>query len=105
MQQGSNRHRIARRKVARFQLRVADLRRAMLHEASDMLTRRFDTIVVEVLTLRNMARNRRLSLAYMDSGRAEFRRQLACKEWLRRNTIVVAPRFFARQGPVRGAGR
>ena len=91
----SNRHRIAREKVARLHLRVADQRQAMLHEASDMLTRRFDTIVVEDLAVRNLARNRRLSQAVMDSGWAEFRRQLECKADLRGNTIVVAPRFFA----------
>lgn len=66
----------------------------MLHEASDMLTRRFDTIVVEDLAVRNLARNRRLSQAVMDSGWAEFRRQLEYKADLRGNTVVVAPRFL-----------
>ena len=94
-EKGSNRHRIAREKVARLHLRVADQRQATLHEASDMLTRRFDTIVVEDLAVRNLARNRRLSRAVIDSGWAEFRRQLAYKADLRGNTIVVAPRFFA----------
>ena len=94
-EKGSNRHRIAREKVARLHLRVAEQRQAMLHEASDMLTRRFDTIVVEDLAVRNLARNRRLSQAVMDSGWAEFRRQLEYKADLRGNTIVVAPRFFA----------
>ena len=93
-EKGSNRRRIAREKVARLHLRVADQRQAMLHETSDMLTRRFDTIVVEDLAVRNMSRNRRLSQAVMDSSWAEFRRQLEYKAELRGNTLIVAPRFL-----------
>ncbi|MDE0523443.1 MAG: transposase [Boseongicola sp.] len=91
----SNRHQVARRKVARLHLRVVDRRQAMLHEASQVLTRRLDTIVVRDLAMGNMSRNRRLSQEAMDSSWAAFRRRLDCKADLRGNTIFVARRLFA----------
>lgn len=94
-QKGSRRHRIARRKVARLHLREANRRAAMLHEASQVLTRRLDTIVVEDLAMGSMAGNRRLSQVAMDCSRRGFRRRLDCNADLRGNPIFVARRLFA----------
>ena len=92
---GSRRYELAKRRVARLHLRVSDQRNAMLHETSDELTRRFSTLVIEDLAVKNLSRNRRMARAVTDSGWGEFRRQLTYKAALRGVNLIVAPRFFA----------
>ena len=48
-QRGSNRRARAKLALAKLHKRIADQRMAVLHEVSDMLTRRFGTIVIEDL--------------------------------------------------------
>jgi len=94
-EKGSQRYERAKRRVARLHLRVSDQRNAMLHETSDDLTRRFDTLVIEDLAVKNLSRNRRMARAVMDSGWGEFRRQLTYKAALRGVDLIVVPRYFA----------
>jgi putative transposase len=93
-QRGSNRRARAKLAVAKLHKRVADQRSAVLHEVSDLLTRRFDRIVIEDLAVKNMVKNRRLARSISDAGFGTFRRMLEYKAVLRGNTIIVAPRFF-----------
>ena len=94
-EKGSRRYERAKRRVARLHLRVSDQRNAMLHETSDDLTRRFSTLVIEDLAVKNLSRNRRMARAVLDSGWGEFRRQLTYKAALRGVHLIVVPRYFA----------
>jgi len=91
---GSNRRAKAKLAVARLHKRIADQRAAVCHEFSDMLTRRFDTIVIEDLAVKNMVRNRSLARAISDAGFGMLRRMIEYKAGFRGGRIVLAPRFF-----------
>lgn len=91
---GSKNRRKAVAKLSRQHSRVADVRNDFLHKLTTDLVRRFDTITIEDLNVRGMAKNRHLSRAISDMGFFEFRRQLTYKAAMYGATIVVADRWF-----------
>lgn len=91
---GSSRRAKAKHRVARLHLRIARQRSAVLHELSDRLTREFQTIVIEDLSVKGMVKNRTLARAIHDAGFGMFRQQLEYKSLARGNQIIVADRFF-----------
>jgi putative transposase len=93
-QRGSNRRAKAKLAVAKLHRRIANQRAAVCHEVSDMLTRRFDTVVIEDLAVKNMVRNRSLARAISDAGFGMLRRMIEYKAGLRGCRVAVAPRFF-----------
>lgn len=93
-QRGSNRRAKAKLAVAKLHKRIADQRSAVLHEVSDLLTRRFDTIVIEDLAVKNMVRNHTLARAISDAGFGALRRMIEYKAALRGCEVVIAPRFY-----------
>lgn len=87
---GSRNRDKARRKVARIQARIADIRQDALHKLTTTLIRENQRIVVEDLNIRGMVKNRRLSRAISDASWGELMRQLAYKaEWYGRELIQV----------------
>ena len=93
-QRGSKRRAKAQFAVAKLPKRIADQRTAVLHEVSDTLTERFDTIVIEDLAVKNMVRNRSLARAILDAGFGTLRRMIEYKAVLRGCEVVIAPRFY-----------
>jgi putative transposase len=93
-QRGSNRRARTKLALAKLHRRIADQRRAMLHEVSNLLTRRFDTIVIEDLAVKNMVKNHSLACAIMDAGFGCLRRMIEYKAAFRGGTVIVAPRFY-----------
>jgi putative transposase len=67
-QRGSNRRAKAKLALAKLHKRIADQRTAVLHEVSDLLTRRFDSIVIEDLAVKNMVRPRSRQARRHDRG-------------------------------------
>jgi putative transposase len=93
-QRGSNRWAKAKLAVAKLHKRTADQRTAVCHEISDMLTRRFDAIIIEDLAVKNMLRNRSFARAISDAGFGMLRRMIEYKAALRGCRAVIAFRFF-----------
>jgi putative transposase len=94
-QKRSKRRARAKLVVAKLHRRIANIRSAVLHEVSDMLTRRFDRIVIEDLAVKNMVKNRRLARPISDAGFGSLRRMIEYKAAVRGCTVIIAPRFFA----------
>lgn len=91
---GSNRRAKAKLALAKLHKRISDQRKAVLHETSDMLTKRFDAIVIEDLNVKGMVRNRCLARAISDAGFGMLRSMIEYKAKLRGNVVVPANRFY-----------
>ncbi|MDR2165978.1 MAG: transposase [Zoogloeaceae bacterium] len=105
---GKNRHK-ARQRLARLRARIGNLRGDALHKLTTDITRRFHTIGIEDLNVRDMTRNRCLARSVSDMGFHEFRRQLEYKAAMRGGQVVVTDRFIpsrrsALPSPVAGTG-
>lgn len=91
---GSNRKAKARLSLAKLHKRVADQRRAVLHEVSDHLTRNYKVVCIEDLNVKGMAKNHRLARAVNDAGFGTLRRFIEYKATLRGGTVVAIDRWF-----------
>ena len=91
---GSNRRARAKLKVARIHRRIANQRKAVLHELTDRLTATYHTICIEDLNVKGMVKNHCLARAISDAGFGMFRQFLEYKAKLRGNTIKVVDRWF-----------
>jgi len=102
----------AKRKVARLQRKLANLRSDMLHKASTTISKNHAVVVLEDLQIRNMTASASgtveqpgtnvraksgLNRRILDQGWGEFRRQLSYKlEWRGGTLILVDPRNTSR---------
>lgn len=92
---GSSNRDKARIKVARLYEKIANQRKDFLNKLSTYLIKKYDTICVETLKIKNMLKNRKLSKAISDVSWSEFIRQLEYKaEWYGK-TVVKIDTFFA----------
>lgn len=93
--EGSKNQKKARIKLEKLRAHIAAIRADVLHKLTTDLTRRFNTIVIEDLSVRSMiAKNRFLARSIMDRGLFEFRRQLRYKAAWRGRDVIVASRWF-----------
>lgn len=87
---GSNRYNNQKMVVALLHEKVRNQRHDYLHKISKHLVESYDTIVVEDLAVRNMAKNHHLSRAISDMGWGEFHTILEYKcEWQGKNLFVI----------------
>jgi putative transposase len=89
----NNRHK-ARLKVAKVHTEISDARQDFLHKLTTRLVRENQVIAVEDLAVKNMVKNRKLSLSISDASWGEITRQLEYKcNWYGR-TFVKIDRWF-----------
>jgi len=89
-QKGSKNRGKARIKVAKIHLKISDSRKDFLHKLTTNLVRENQTIAVESLAVKNMAKNPKLALVISDSGWGELIRQLDYKcLWYGRNLVKI----------------
>ncbi len=67
------------KQLAKAHLRVANIRKDALHQATSLLTKTKSAIVLEDLNVSGMLRNHHLAQAIADVGLYEFRRQMSYK--------------------------
>jgi putative transposase len=101
---GSNRRAKAKLKVTRIHRRIANQRKAVLHELTDHLTKTYRTICIEDLNVKGMVKNHCLARAISDAGFGMFRQFLEYKAKLRGNTIKVVDRWFPSSKTCSGCG-
>lgn len=89
-QKGSNNRHKARIKVAKVHTEISDARLDFLHKLTTRLVRENQTIAVEDLAVKNLVKNRKLSLAISDASWGELTRQLEYKcDWYGRNFVKI----------------
>jgi putative transposase len=101
---GSNGRAKAARRLGRIHARVAALRKALLHEITATLARRYMSVVLEDLHAAGMVKNRGLARAVSDAAFGELRRQLTYKTGWYGTELVVADRWFPSSKTCSGCG-
>lgn len=79
----------AQLKLAKFYMKLTDKRNDYLHKMTTDIARRYTTVYMEDLAVKNMLKNRRLSRRIAWSLFGEARRQLSYK-----TTVVAIDRFY-----------
>ena len=91
---GSHNYQKARLKVARIHAKIKDSRLDYTHKLTTQLIKRYQTIVVEDLAIKNMVKNHKLARAISDANWGELVRQLEYKaEWYGREVVKI-DRYF-----------
>lgn len=84
----------AKRKLARLEARIANIRIDATHKATADLCRTCSEIVLEDLSVQGMMANHKLADALSDAAFHEFRRQVEYKAKRYASKVTPAPRFF-----------
>lgn len=92
-EKGSNRMRLARKKVAKIHVKISDTRSDFLHKLSTRLIHENQVIVLEDLNVSGMVKNRKLSKAISDLGWRAFRTMLEAKAEMYGREVQVISRW------------
>jgi putative transposase len=91
-QKGSANRQKAVRQLANAHLRIANVRKNALHQATSLLAKTKSAVVLEDLNVSGMLQNHHLAQAIADVGFHEFRRQLVYKgQWYGCKIILANP--------------
>lgn len=93
-QKGSKNREKARLKVALIHEKITNQRQDFTHKLSTAITKQYDTVCVESLTIGTMLKNRNLSRSISDVGWREFLRQLKYKQEWRGGNLLELPKFY-----------
>jgi putative transposase len=91
---GSANREKAVRQLARAHLRVANVRKNVLHQVTSRLARTKSAVVLEDLNVSGMVKNHHLAQAIVDVGFYEFRRQMDYKGKWYGCQVILANRFY-----------
>jgi putative transposase len=91
---GSQNHRKGLFRLQRLHVRIVNVRKDAIHQATTRLAKTKSVMGIEDLHVRGMMQNHQVAKAVGDASFSEFRRQLAYKARWFGCKLVVAPRFF-----------
>ena len=91
---GSRNRARQRDRISRIHQRIANIRGDWLHKLSDLLTKRYGTIVLEDLNVKGMSRNHHLAVSVLDAGFGEFRRMIEYKSVRNGCGLMFADRWY-----------
>lgn len=91
---GSARRRRSAARIARIHARIANVRIDATHKATSLLSRQYETIVVEDLNIAGLTRNRRVARALIDQGLGQAHRLLSYKSAWNGGLLVTADRWY-----------
>lgn len=83
-----------RSKLSKTHWRAANIRLDAIHKATDMVTKHFETLVIEDLNVAGMVKNHNLAGSLFDVSFGEIRRQIEYKADRRGGHVLIADRFF-----------
>jgi len=92
---GSSNSKKAQIKIARLHLKIANIRKDILHKLTTYLAKNHSRIGIEDLNVSGMMANHKLAKAVADMGFYEFRRQLEYKCQLYGSELLIVDRWFA----------
>lgn len=85
---------VARRQKARYQRRIANKRKDYLHKITTDLVKKYDTIVIEDLKVKNLQKNHHLAKSIANASWHQFRTMLEYKcQWYGKQLIIVEPNY------------
>lgn len=85
---------VARRQKARYQRRIGNKRKDYLHKITTDLVRKYDTIVIEDLKVKNLQKNHHLAKSIANASWYQFRTMLEYKcQWYGKQLIIVKPNY------------
>lgn len=85
---------VARRQKARYQRRIANKRKDYLHKITTNLVKKYDTIVIEDLKVKNLQKNHHLAKSIANASWHQFRTMLEYKcQWYGKQLIIVEPNY------------
>lgn len=91
---GSNRWKVAKKKLARLHAKIADTRNDFLHKLSTEIINENQVIVLEDLNVSGMIKNRKLARAISDLGWRSFRTMLEAKGVMYGRDVRVIDRWI-----------
>jgi len=93
-QRGSNRRKVAVRKLNKLHYRISNIRADFIHKVTTSIAKTKQTVVIEDLNVSGMVANHHLARAISDVGFYEIRRQLEYKMKWYGGDLIIAPRFY-----------
>lgn len=90
---GSSNRKKAVKELAVLHEKVANQRKDFLHKATDAITKRYETICIEDLSVSNMVKNHKLALSISDAGWGMFGTFLKYKSEWRGDNLLELGRF------------
>lgn len=85
---------VARQQKARYQRRIANKRKDYLHKITTDLVKKYDTIVIEDLKVKNLQKNHHLAKSVANASWRQFRTMLEYKcRWYGKRLIIIKPNY------------
>lgn len=101
---GSNNRKKAVKKLALHHEKITNTRKDFLHKLSTSITKKYDTVCVEKLAVKNMVKNHKLAQAISDVGWATFITYCKYKQDWKGGNLLELPTFQASTKPCNDCG-
>lgn len=81
-------------KIDKIYKKISNIRKDNIHKVTTMITKNYNTVVIEDLDVKDIAKNKLISQSIMDVSPYEFRRQLMYKMSWYGGELIIANRFY-----------